>query len=92
MSAPGRGGGRRTSGPPERSAPSPRVQLSSPAVILAAGAVLLAISLGIRHTFGLFLAPMTRDNGWTREVFALAMAAGALNGGGPAPLGGGWWR
>jgi MFS family permease len=46
----------------------------TPAVMLAAGAALLAISLGLRHAFGVFLAPMTRDNGWTREVFGLAMA------------------
>lgn len=46
----------------------------TPAVVLAAGALLLAVSLGIRHTFGLFLAPMSRDNGWTREVFSLAIA------------------
>jgi MFS family permease len=43
-------------------------------VVLGAGAALLAVSLGIRHTFGLFLAPMTRENGWTREVFAFAIA------------------
>ena len=46
----------------------------TPAVTLAAGAVLLAISLGIRHTFGLFLAPMSQAHGWTREVFAFAIA------------------
>src|SRR5512137_3161104 len=46
----------------------------TPAVTLAAGAVLLAISLGTRHTFGLFLAPMSKDNGWTREVFGFAIA------------------
>jgi MFS family permease len=46
----------------------------SPTVVLAAGAVLLALSLGIRHTFGLFLAPMSRDHGWSREVFAFAIA------------------
>jgi MFS family permease len=46
----------------------------TPAVMLAAGALTLAVSLGIRHSFGLFLAPMSRDNGWTREVFAFAIA------------------
>jgi MFS family permease len=46
----------------------------TPAVVLAAGAVLLMVSLGIRHTFGLFLAPMSRSNGWSREVFAFAIA------------------
>ena len=60
----------------------------TPAVMLAAGAVLLAISLGIRHAFGLFLAPMTRDNGWTREVFAFAMALQNLVWGAAQPFAG----
>ena len=46
----------------------------TPAVVLGAGALLLAISLGIRHAFGLFLAPMSKDHGWTREVFSFAIA------------------
>jgi len=60
----------------------------TPAVMLAAGAALLAISLGIRHAFGLFLAPMTRDNGWTRELFALAMAVQNLAWGAAQPFAG----
>ena len=60
----------------------------SPAVMLAAGAAVLAISLGIRHAFGLFLAPMTRDNGWSREVFALAMALQNLAWGAAQPFAG----
>jgi MFS family permease len=60
----------------------------TPGVMLAAGAALLAISLGIRHAFGLFLAPMTRDNGWTREVFALAMAFQNLTWGAAQPFAG----
>jgi predicted MFS family arabinose efflux permease len=60
----------------------------SPAVMLAAGAVLLAISMGIRHTFGLFLAPMTRDNGWSREVFALAISFQNLIWGAAQPFAG----
>lgn len=44
------------------------------AVILWCGALILAISLGIRHTFGLFLQPMSMDNSWGREVFAFAIA------------------
>ena len=35
---------------------------------------MLALSLGIRHGFGLFLAPMSQEFGWGREVFALAIA------------------
>jgi MFS family permease len=56
--------------------------------MLAAGAALLAISLGVRHTFGMFLAPMSRDNGWTREVFALAMAFQNLVWGAAQPFAG----
>ena len=46
----------------------------TPAVILWCGALILAVSLGIRHTFGLFLQPMSLDNGWGREAFAFAIA------------------
>ena len=46
----------------------------TPTMVLGAGAVLLAVSLGTRHAFGLFLAPMSQDNGWTREVFGFAIA------------------
>lgn len=42
--------------------------------ILICGAVILALSLGVRHTFGLFLQPMSMGHGWGREVFALAIA------------------
>jgi len=31
--------------------------------------VILTLSLGTRHSFGLFLQPMSMDNGWGREVF-----------------------
>jgi len=60
----------------------------TPLVLLAAGSALLAISLGIRHTFGLFLSPMSRDNGWTREVFAFAIALQNLVFGAAQPFAG----
>lgn len=44
------------------------------AYILLGGAFVLAISLGIRHGFGLFLLPMSAEFGWGRHVFAFAMA------------------
>lgn len=43
--------------------------------VLAAGATVMAVTLGIRHAFGLFLQPMSVSNGWSREVFALAIAS-----------------
>lgn len=46
----------------------------TPLVVLWCGALVLLISLGLRHAFGLFLQPMSIDNGWGREVFALSIA------------------
>ena len=42
--------------------------------ILTAGSLMLAITLGIRHAFGVFLVPMSIDNGWGRETFGFAIA------------------
>ncbi|WP_437880615.1 MFS transporter [Pseudomonas sp. LRF_L74] len=42
--------------------------------VLLGGALILALSLGIRHGFGLFLTPMSNEFGWGREVFAFAIA------------------
>ena len=42
--------------------------------VLACGAAIVALSLGVRHGFGLWLQPMTQDMGWTRQDFALAIA------------------
>ena len=42
--------------------------------ILLGGSLILALSLGIRHGFGLFLPPMSVEFGWGREVFAFAIA------------------
>lgn len=60
----------------------------TPAVVLAAGAAVLAVSLGIRHSFGLFLAPMSQEHGWTREVFAFAIALQNLVWGAVQPFAG----
>ena len=42
--------------------------------VLLGSALILALSLGVRHGFGLFLAPMSAEFGWGREVFAFAIA------------------
>lgn len=46
----------------------------SPTAILVCAAAILAISLGVRHSFGLFLQPVSMAGGWGREVFAFAIA------------------
>ncbi len=45
-----------------------------PVLILVCATVILLLSVGIRQTFGLFMAPVSSDLGWGREVFALALA------------------
>lgn len=42
-------------------------------IVLAAGAVMGA-ALGIRHVQGLFLQPVSLDQGWPREVFGFTLA------------------
>ncbi len=42
--------------------------------ILLCGGLVVTLSMGIRHGFGLWLQPITQDQGWTRESFALAIA------------------
>lgn len=42
--------------------------------LLIGASLILALSLGIRHGFGLFLSPMSAEFGWGREVFAFAIA------------------
>lgn len=46
----------------------------TPAVILVCGCLIALIGFGPRSSFGLFLTPMSSQNGWGRDVFALAFA------------------
>lgn len=46
----------------------------TPTLILVCGCIILTLSMGVRHTGGLFLQPMTSALGWNREVFSFAIA------------------
>lgn len=46
----------------------------SPAVTLVCGGLILFLCLGQRHSFGLFLRPITMDLLWSRETFSIAIA------------------
>lgn len=46
----------------------------TPLVVLIFGCLILTLSMGVRHTAGLFLQPMTSSQGWTRETFSFAIA------------------
>lgn len=56
--------------------------------IVIAGATILALNMGIRQTFGLFLPPITRDLGVSREAFALSIALINLIWGAGSPFAG----
>jgi MFS family permease len=58
----------------------------TPVAALICGGIILTLSLGTRHTFGLYLQPMTIDLGWSRETFALAIAIQNLVYGFATPL------
>jgi len=60
-------------------------------VILAvvAGAAICAVSFGVRSTFGVFLAPLSAELGWGREVFALSLAIQNIMWGAVQPFAGG---
>ncbi len=62
----------------------------SPALILICGCIILTLSMGVRHTAGLFLQPMSLDNGWNREVFSFAFAIQNLVWGLASPFAGGF--
>jgi MFS family permease len=54
--------------------PMTRSNWRTPLAILICGGGILTFSLGTRHTFGLYLQPMTLDLNWSRETFAFAIA------------------
>ena len=45
-----------------------------PIFVLIAGSILLALAFGIRHSFGIFLIPVSEKNLWGREVFSMGLA------------------
>ncbi|MCC6888216.1 MAG: MFS transporter [Hyphomicrobiales bacterium] len=50
----------------------------TPAIIVACGCAIATLSYGPRSSFGFFMAPMTVEHGWGRDVFALSVAMQTL--------------
>lgn len=71
---------------PETMIMLPSLKPHSPTAVLACASAILAISLGVRHSFGLFLEPVSMAGGWGREVFAFAIALQNLVWGVSQPL------
>lgn len=55
-------------------------------LLLLCAVVLCALSMGLRQSFGLFLAAMTAAQGWTASAFALAIALQVLLNGVSQPM------
>ena len=58
-----------------------RPPVSALAPVLICAALIVCVAMGMRYTFGLFLAPMSADHGWSRELFSfvLGVVAALLN-------------
>lgn len=41
-------------------------------------ALVIALTYGARQTYGLFMAPISEEMGWGREVFSIAVATQSL--------------
>src|SRR5262245_1183844 len=50
----------------------------TPTVIVACGCLIAVVSYGPRSSLGFFMAPMTVENGWGRDVFAFSVAMQTL--------------
>lgn len=62
-------------------------QFSKPLIYMLIGsAIILALSLGVRHAFGLYLVPMSHEFGWGHNVFSLAIALQNLIWGAVQPI------
>jgi MFS family permease len=67
---------------------NPFVGWRTPAVVLVCGCLISLIGFGPRSALGFFLTPMSSDNGWSREVFALSVAMQTLLYGAAQPFSG----
>ena len=67
------------------SPPAPQRTLAS---LLAYAALIVCVAMGIRHSFGLFLTPMSMEHQWSREVFSFALALQNLMWGATQPFAG----
>jgi predicted MFS family arabinose efflux permease len=59
-----------------------------PALIVACGCFVAVLTFGPRTAMGLLLSPMSRETGWTRDIFAFAIALQHIVWGVTQPFGG----
>jgi MFS family permease len=63
-----------------------RAPQAAAGVLIACAVLCAALAMGLRNTFGLFLAPMTEAHAWTASGFAFAIALQILLNGVFQPL------
>jgi MFS family permease len=68
--------------------PSARIWRPLPGVIVICGCLVALLAFGPRSALGFFLAPMSQENGWGRDVFSLALAMQNLLWGAAQPFAG----
>lgn len=61
-------------------------QTRTTGILIACAVLAAALAMGLRQSFGLFLAPMTAQLGWSASGFALAIALQVLMNGVAQPL------
>jgi MFS family permease len=72
----------------DSAATSPTPDARTLLVMIVCGCVIATISFGPRSALGNFLRPMSIDNGWDRDIFALAVAMQTLLYGAVQPFAG----
>src|SRR5476649_1963955 len=71
------------------SAPQRITPWRTPAIIIGAGCLIALLSFGPRSAMGQFLAPLSFDHGWGRDVFSFSLAIQNLLWGAAQPFAGG---
>jgi MFS family permease len=66
-----------------------RLGWRTPLIILICGCLIALAGFGPRSTLGLFLAPVTQEKGWGRDIYAFALALQMLLWGAAQPFVGG---
>ena len=67
----------------------PSLGWRTPLIILICGCLIALVGFGPRSTLGLFLAPVTQEKGWGRDIYAFALALQMLLWGAAQPFVGG---
>lgn len=69
--------------------PRPTIGWRTPLIIVICGCLIALVAFGPRSALGLFLAPVTQEKGWGRDIYSFALALQMLLWGAAQPFVGG---